>query len=75
MTAYRPATLRHLRLHADTGERRTLCAVIDCKKNNANEGCNKCASAGLLQLFVVAAILFSFIASLIACFILLVIGA
>jgi len=35
-----------------------LYAVIGCKKNNANEGCNSCASlAGLvlLQLLVVAA--------------------
>jgi len=50
-------------------------ALIGCKKNNANEGCNSCASlAGLLlHLLVVAAIIF--IASFIACFILLVTGA
>jgi len=42
-------------------------AVIGCKKNNANEGCNSCASlAGLLlQLLVVAGIILSFIASFI----------
>jgi len=52
-------------------------AVIGCKKNNANEGCNNCASlAGLLlQLLVVAAIILRFIASFTACFSLLVIGA
>jgi len=35
-------------------------AIIGCKKNNANEGCNSCASlAGLLlQLLVVAAIIY-----------------
>jgi len=51
--------------------------IIGCKKNNANEVCNSCASlAGLLlQLLVVAVIIFSIIASFIACFILLVIGA
>jgi len=45
-------------------------AVIGCKKNNANEGCNSLAGL-LLQLLVVAAIILSFI----ACFTLLVIGA
>jgi len=49
---------------------------LAARKNNANEGCNSCASlAGLsLQLLVVAAIILSFIASFIACFILLVIA-
>ena len=42
-------------------------AVIGCKKINANEGCNSCASLAelLLQLLAVAAIC---IASFIACF-------
>jgi len=52
-------------------------AVIGCKKNNGNEGCNSCASlAGLLlQLLVVYCKNFKFIASFITCFILLVIAA
>jgi len=68
MTAYRPSRISpsatlHPRLHADTGERPDgWYAVIGCKKNNANEVCNSCAS------LVVAAIIFSYI----ACFILLV---
>jgi len=44
-------------------------AVIGCKlKENANDGCNSCASlAGLLlQLLVVAAIILSFIVCFIA---------
>jgi len=62
--------------HYSSPGRRLRYAVIGCKKNNANEGCNSCASfAGLsLQLLVVAAIILSFTASFIACFILLVIG-
>jgi len=54
------------------------CVVIGCKKNNANESCNSCASlAGIisLQLLVVAAIILSFVVCFIACFILLVIAA
>ena len=43
------------------------CAVIGYKlKQNVNEGCNSCAS--------LAGLILSFIACLIACFILLVIG-
>jgi len=78
------ATLRHLRLHADTGELRIFIAwhawtdgtsSLAARKNMLMRAATVVqVLQDLLQLLVAAAIILSFIASFIACFILLVIG-